>query len=210
MIEPEDLVIPGNLSIHNRLAIDAPGALDQATAEIIAVRLSQLESRPVVGAYDAIHLQQIHACLFEGLFPWAGKLRELQSPALTASLDVLFDRLARENRLKCLDGDEWSKRSTEYFRELTAIEPFIGGNDLASIEFFRQLASENNMAHRWSNAMTEPCREELQSHLQRTQSNNLRRILMLAVDPYQSSARSGRGLNPRNPLEIIAPSDGFL
>src|SRR5947207_3218306 len=82
LIEPEDLVIPGNFSIHNRLAIDAPGGFDRAAAETIAVRLSQLESRPVVGAYDAVHIQQIHARIFEGVFPWAGKLREPQSSDL--------------------------------------------------------------------------------------------------------------------------------
>ena len=60
MIEPDDLIVPGNPSIHNRLAIEAPAALDRATAEMIAIRFSQLESRPVVGAYDASHLQQIH------------------------------------------------------------------------------------------------------------------------------------------------------
>jgi cell filamentation protein len=203
LIEPEDLIIPGNLSIHNRLAIDAPGAFDQATAEIIAVRVSQLESRPVVGAYDAIHLQEIHARIFEGVFPWAGKLREPESSALTSSLDVLFDGLARENRLKGLDRDEWSKRSTQYFSELSAIEPFIDGNELASIELIRQLASENNMALRCMNGLSEPLRDELQSQLRWTQSNNLRRVLMLAVDSYPT-VQPKRAMEGRNILELIA------
>jgi cell filamentation protein len=205
LIEPEDLIIPGNISIHNRLAIDAPDAFDRATAEIIAVRMSQLESRPVVGAYDAIHLQQIHARLFEGVFPWAGKLREPQSSELTASLDVLFDRLARENRLKGLDGDTWSKRSTEYLGELTTIEPFIDGNELASLEFFRQLAGESNMTLRHVNGRSEPMSDELQAQLQRrTQSSNLRRTLMLAVDPY-ASVQPNRVFKGRDALELITP-----
>jgi cell filamentation protein len=202
LTEPEDLIVPGNLSIHNRLAIEAPAAFDRTKAEIIAARLSQLESRPVVGAYDATHLQQIHARLFEGVFPWAGKLRDPQSSELTSSLDVLFDRLARENRLKGLDGDAWSKRSTEYFSELSAFEPFIDGNELASLEFFRQLASENNITLRFVNGIGEPKHDELQ--LQRTQSNNLRRILILAVDPYPSAARPNRGLEGRNLFELIS------
>jgi cell filamentation protein len=181
LIEPDDLVIPGNLSIHNRLAIDAPGAFDQATAEAIGVRLSHLEFKPVVGAYDLLHLQQIHTRIFQDLFPWAGQFR---APESSSSLDALFDRLARENRLKGLGGDLWSKRSTEYLRELTAIEPFPSGNDLASVEFFRQLATENNMVLRCMNGTTEPSLDELTSQQQRTQSNNLRRVLMLAVDPY--------------------------
>jgi cell filamentation protein len=205
MIEPEDLIIPGNSSIHNRLAINVPGAFDQATAEILAARLAQLEFKPVIGAYDAVHLQQIHARIFQDLFPWASQFREPQSPSFTSSLDMLFDRLAREDRLKGLDGDEWSKRSTKYFSELSTIEPFLDGNELASLEFFRQLASENNMTLRCVNGMSEPTSDELQSQLQRTQSNNLRRILMLAVDPYPT-VRPSRALEDLNMFDLITPT----
>ena len=120
----------------------------------------------------------IHARIFQELFPWAGQFR---APESSSSLDTLFDRLARENRLKGLDPDVWSKRSTEYFTEIAAIEPFIGGTDLASLEFFRELASENNLTLRWTNAMSEPSRDEMQSHLQQAQSNN---------SPTHSHARS--------------------
>jgi cell filamentation protein len=206
LIDPDDLIILGNPSIHNRLAVDAPGGLDGATVEAIALRLSQLESKPVVGAYDAIHLQQIHARIFQDLFPWAGQLR---SPESSSSLETLFDRLARENRLKGCDGDAWSQRSIEYFREITAIEPFIDGNEFASLEFFRQLANENNMTLRCVDCMIAPFRDELTSQLQRTQGNNVRRILMLAVDPYPTAMRPSRVLEAPNPLELITDPNGF-
>lgn len=206
MIEPEDLIIQGS-PIHDRTENSAPSALDRAMAGTIAGRLAEFRSEPVPGAYDSIHLQQIHARIFRDLFPWAGQFRTPESPS---SLDTLFDRLARENRLKGLDPDVWSKRSTEYFTEIVAIEPFVGGIDLASLEFFRQLASENNMTLRRLNAVTEPSHEEMQSQLQRTQNHNLRRVLMLAVDPYPSSGRPSRDPESRNPLEIIASLDGFL
>ena len=193
MIEPEDFVIRG----------DAPRPLDQAAAETIAARLSDLRLRPVPGAYDSSHLRQIHARIFQDLFPWAGQFREPQSPSITSSLDMLFDGLARENRLKGLDGEVWSKRSTEYFSQLSAIDPFIDGNELAALEFFRQLASENNMTLRGVHGMSEPDSDELQSQLQRTQSNNLRRILMLAVDPYPTIQPS-RVLDGPNIFELIA------
>ena len=205
MIEPEAFMIQGISALHDRHAIDAPSVLDQAAAEAVAVRLSDLRLRPVPGAYDSSHLQQIHACIFQDLFPWAGQFREPQSPSVTSSLDRLFDRLARENRLKGLDGDAWSKRSTEYFSQISAIEPFIGGNELASLEFFRQLASENNMTLRSVNGISEPTSDEMQSQLQRTQSNNLRRILILAVDPYPA-VQPNRVSEGRNVLELIVPT----
>ena len=205
MIEPEDLIIHSS-PIHNRLENSAPGALDRAVAGTIAARLAELRSAPVPGAHDSIHLQQIHVRIFQDLFPWPGQFRATES---SSSLDTLFDRLARENRLKGLEPAIWSKRSTEYFAGIMAIEPFVGGTELASLEFFRELASENNMTLRW-NAMSKPSQEEMQAYLQQTQSNTLRRILMIAVDPYPSSARPSRGLEARNPLELIASPDGFL
>lgn len=201
MIDSEDLIIAGDSPVHNRLTISATGARDRAVAESVAVRLAHLQSRPVPGAYDSIHLQQIHSCIFQDLFPWAGKFR---APESSSSLDTLFDRLARENRLKGLDRDVWSKRSTEYFAEIVAIEPFVGGAEIASLEFFRELASENNMTLRWLNALSEPSHEEMQSHVRRTQ--NLRRILMLAVDPFPSSVRLSRGPEGRNLFELISPT----
>jgi cell filamentation protein len=189
----------GNSPIHNRLEISAPGAVHRATADSIAARLTELRSAPIPGAYDSIHLQQIHARIFQDLFPWAGLFR---APESSSSLDTLFDRLARENRLKGLDPEVWSKRSTEYFTEIVGIEPFIGGSELASLEFFRELASENNMTLRWMNAMSEPS-NEMQSHLQ-AQSNRLRRILMLTVDPH-SAVRSSRVWESRNVFELFTP-----
>jgi cell filamentation protein len=207
LIDPEDLIIVGDSPVHNRLTISAIGAPDRVMAETIAARLTELHSRPVPGAYDAIHLLHIHAHIFHDLFPWAGQFR---APESSSSLDTLFDRLARENRLNGLDPDAWSKRSTEYFAEIGTIEPFVGGTELASLEFFRELASENNMTLRRLNAMSEPSHEEMQSQLQRTQSHNLRRVLMLAVDPYPTSAQPSRGVEALNSLELGASADGFL
>ncbi len=94
---------------------------------------------PVIGGFDANHLQQIHARIFEGALPRAGQLRELRPSSLSSSLDSLFDKLARENRLKGIELDDWSKRATEYLLGIERINPFEEGSDIASIEFFREL-----------------------------------------------------------------------
>lgn len=66
------------------------------------------------------------------------------------------------------------------------------------------------MTLRRLNAVSEPSREEMQSQLQQAQSHNLRRILMLAVDPYPSRMRPSRGLDVRNTLERFTSRDVFL
>ena len=57
MIEPEDLIFPDTTAHPSKLAIRESGALNHATADSIASKLTGLESTPVIGAFDANHLQ---------------------------------------------------------------------------------------------------------------------------------------------------------
>ena len=66
MIEPEDLIFPDTAAHPSKLAIPESGALNHATVDSIASKLTGLESTPVIGAFDANHLQQIHARIFRG------------------------------------------------------------------------------------------------------------------------------------------------
>jgi len=197
VIEPEDLIFP------DVTALPRSGALNRATVDSIASKLMGLESAPVVGAFDADHLQQIHACIFEGVLPKAGQLRELRPSSPSSSLDGLLDKLARENRLKGLEFDEWSKRATKYLHGIDLINPFDGGSDVASIEFLRELANENGLTLRWSRTVNEPSIDELQVQVQALQSDNLRRLLILAVDPDLTKVKSVAGRERHGPLDLF-------
>jgi fido (protein-threonine AMPylation protein) len=169
----------------------------------IASRLRGLESKPVIGAFDADHLQQIHAHIFQDALPRAGQLRELRPSSLSSSLDSLFDKLARENRLKGLELNEWSRRATGYLHGIERINPFDEGSDIASVELFRELAAENGITLSWSQTLTEPSIDELQVQVQALQSDNLRRLLILAVDPDLSKRKSVPDRDRHNSLELF-------
>jgi cell filamentation protein len=203
MIEPEDLIFPDATTHAARLAIRESGALNQANVDSIASKLAGLESIPVIGAFDANHLQQIHARIFEGALPRPGQLRELRPSSLSSSLDSLFDRLAREDRLKGLELDEWSKRAMEYLLGIERINPFEEGSDIASIEFFRELATENGLTLHWEHTLAEFSGEELSVQFQTIQSNNLRRLLILAVDRDLSKRKSLPSRDRNNSLDLI-------
>ncbi len=197
MIEPEDLIFP------DVTALPKSGALNRATVDLIASKLTGLESAPVIGVFDADHLQQIHARIFEDAFPRAGKLRQPRPSSLSSSLDSLFDKLARENRLKGLEPDEWCKRATEYLHSIERINPFDEGSDIASIEFFRELATENGLTLRLEHKLTEFSGDELSAQAQSIQSDNVRRLLILAVDPDLSKRKSLPSRDRNNSLELI-------
>jgi cell filamentation protein len=203
VIEPEDLIPPDTTTHSFKRAILEPGALSHATADSIASRLTRLEAAPVIGAFDGSHLQEIHARIFQDALPRAGQLREPRPSSLSSSLDNLFDRLARENRLKGLELDEWSKRATEYLLGIERMNPFDEGSDIASIEFFRELAAENGLTLRWEPTLTEFSGAELSAQVQTIQSDNLRRLLILAVDPDLSKRKSLPSRDRNNALDLI-------
>lgn len=204
MIEPEDLIFPDTTAHPFTRAIPEPGALSHATLDSIVSRLTRLESAPVIGGFDANHLQQIHARIFEDVSPRAGQLRQQRPSSLSSSLDSLFDKLARENRLKGLELDKWSMRATDYLREIERINPFDEGSDLASIELFRELATENGLTLRWTHTLTESSRDELQAQIHSLQSDNLRRLLILAVDPDLSKGKSISYRGRYNSLDLLS------
>jgi cell filamentation protein len=197
VIEPEDLIFP------DVTALPKSGTLNRATVDLIASKLTGLESAPVIGVFDADHLQQIHARIFEDAFPRAGRLRQPRPSSLSSSLDSLFDKLARENRLKGLEPDEWSKRATEYLHSIERINPFDEGSEIASIEFFRELATENGLALRLERTLNEFSEDELRAQAQSIQSENLRRLLILAVDPGLSKRKSLPSRDGNNSLDLI-------
>lgn len=203
MIEPEDLIFPDTTAHPAKLAIRESGTLSHPTADSIASRLTRLETAPVIGAFDASHLQEIHARIFQDALPRAGQLREPRPSSLSSSLDSLFDRLTRENRLKGLELNEWSKRATEYLHGIERINPFDEGSDIASIEFFRELATENGFTLRWSPTLTESLMDKLHAQIQNLQSGNLRRLLILAVDPDLSKRNSLQTLDRRNSVDLV-------
>jgi cell filamentation protein len=203
MIEPEDLIFPDAITNPAKIAIRESGALNQANVDSIASKLAGLEAMPVIGTFDANHLQQIHARLFEDALPLAGKLREPRPSSLSSSLDSFFDKLARENRLKGLGPNEWSKRATEYLHGIERINPFDAGTDIAAIEFFRELATENGLTLHWEYTLTELSGDDLSAQVHCVQSDNLRRLLILAVDPDLSKLKSLPRRDRNNSLDLI-------
>jgi len=193
MIDFEDLTIPGTDVLKNKLGIVDARKLAAAEADFSAIRLTQLHMKPLVGAFTTEHLQQIHSHVFQDVYEWAGKLREVNLPdqltrpsapawEIEQALNRVFDRLSSENHLKGYGLDEWTERSCHYLAELAQVQPFLAGNELVLQEFTRELAQENDIRLQWDGITKEQITDELQSALQGSRTANLRRLMMLAVD----------------------------
>jgi cell filamentation protein len=196
MIEPLDLAVPGAVAPRNKLGITDPSALATATADFTAFRLAELQTSPIRGGFDSSHLREIHHHLFQDLYDWAGELRGIDAadvPAsrLEKSLDSLFDRLARENHLKGYSPDEWARSASAYVYDLSVLQPFLAGNEIALRELAAELARKNDLALQWE--ATADIGDAMAQLRQSEQAGNLRRIIMLAMDTSPGPQLPSRG-----------------
>ena len=208
MIDAEDFQLPGSSTLMNKLGITNTEALAAAVSECTSRRLAELQASPIRGGFDASHLQEIHRYLYQDVFDWAGELRRIEKGSaplsdLETSLNRAFDRLSRENLLKGLDKDAWTRRVTEHIEELRSLHPFLAGNDLAIQELATELARKNNLQLEWREA-PEVASDTVVFAEQTERSAQLRRLIMLAVDadPATSIARLHHAFERGNELSL--------
>ena len=140
--------------------------LDRFERKRTAKAILNLQTDPVRGRFDAAHLRQIHARIFESIYPWAGEFRQVNISRaasypfavvqfLEKNLDTTLANLAAENHLKGLDADAFARRAAYYLGELNSIHPFREGNGRTQREFIRQLGSEAGYSINWSRVTRE-------------------------------------------------------
>jgi cell filamentation protein len=210
MIDSTDFTIPGTGVLRNKLGITDPVALSRAATDSTSLRLAELHSSPVRGGFDSTHLQAIHHYIYQDLYDWAGELRPIDAGNVPASqveksLNSVLDRLSRENYLKGLNGEEWSRSASAYIYDLGTIQPFLAGNQIALQEFAVELARKNNLSLQWD-ATPDTASDSIALLSQAEQSANLRRLIMLAMDTDPAAQLSSRGHVLEQGMERFLPS----
>jgi len=158
---------PGTDVLINKLGIKDAEILKERESALVAVRSLELIDHPIKGDFDLKHYQAIHKHLFQDVYEWAGKIRDVEIsksvPELGidsqfwnyANIQKEFDKqtqqLNKENHLKNLSPDDFAKRLAHYFGNTNEIHPMREGNGRAQREFFSQLANEANYSIDWNN-----------------------------------------------------------
>jgi cell filamentation protein len=215
MIENSDTTILGTTTLKNKLGITDRSHLAKAEADLTAVRLAELQTAPIRGGFDTIHLQNIHHHIYQDLYDWAGEFRRVDSGVVAPSvveksLNILFDRLARQNHLKGYSPEDWASSASTYMCDLGTIQPFIAGNGVVAREFATELARKNNLNLQWG-ASGEIATDEGLMQLQQNQdSAELRRMVMLAMDTDPGSRQPSRGSALERGIERLLSNGNFL
>ena len=141
---------PGTDVLRNKAEITNAQDLDTFEGELSTLRSIEILENPIAGQFDLIHLQRIHLALFQDVYDWAGKIRTVDISRgnsrfanvrfIESAANDIFNKLARENRLKGLDAVALSKRLAHYLSEINALHPFREGNGRVQRIFISQLS----------------------------------------------------------------------
>ena len=134
--------------------------LDQFEADVTSRRLRQLERKPKSGKFDIPHLQSIHHHIFQDIYQWAGKFRQVNiarsgqfffafHEQIQSVLNQTFNSLNADQQLVNGDPAKFANRAAYYLGELNAIHPFRDGNGRTQREFVRELALRQGHPLNW-------------------------------------------------------------
>ena len=134
--------------LRNRLGIRQAQRLEQTAWEFTSLSAATIPLGP--RGRGLPHLCAIHRQLYQDLFDWAGKLREIDiyqgdTPFchfawIEKEGNALMRKLEEEDYLCELPWETFVERLSWYYGEINVLHPFRLGNGLTQRIFFEQLA----------------------------------------------------------------------
>jgi len=114
--------------------------------------INRMVEDPPQGNFDYAHLKALHYHLFQDVYDWAGKERNVsiskgQTPFANPRFiencaTELLHKLVKEDCLKGLSPEEFVERAAHYVLELNLVHPFREGNGRV-IRYFLTLLAQN-------------------------------------------------------------------
>ena len=77
MLNMDPYVYPGTDVLRNLRDIRDQDGLSKAEAIATTRRLTEIHLKPKAGKFDIPHLQSIHHHIFQDIYPWAGRFRQV-------------------------------------------------------------------------------------------------------------------------------------
>ena len=151
---------PNTDVLINSANIMEASALAQYEGDVTAIRQYMLEEKPIKGRFGLTHLKRIHHCIFQDVYPFAGKLRLediwkgdtffCKTQFIEDNLNSILRKLKEEGLLKRLGAKKFVERASFYLSELNMIHPFREGNGRTIREFIRCLGLRIGWKIDWS------------------------------------------------------------
>lgn len=152
-IDKDPYCYEGTEVLINNLNIRDNSALAAYERAYVSSKLLSLYIRPNNGDFSVNHYLGIHKYLFNGVYPFAGKIRTVDiikgetyfarrqyvEESLKQALDEMKEKLPTVSTL-----DEYAGALATYYIDLNIVHPFREGNGRCEREFFREYVNYLN------------------------------------------------------------------
>lgn len=139
---------PNSKVLINKLNLTDLKELAAAEEEFTMTRLYELEKKPIRGRFDFEHLCKIHGYIFQDLYEWAGKTRNINISKGNNFCDYRIMPSYGESIFENYYSDCFEARNnkeqfvrvlSKHYGEVNALHPFREGNGRTQREFAREL-----------------------------------------------------------------------
>ncbi|MBT2293751.1 Fic family protein [Paenibacillus albidus] len=161
----EAYLYPGTNVLVNLAGLRDQELLDIFERNRSALRLMELQAKPIQGNFDLKHLQTIHKHLFQDVYPFAGNIRTTNIgkdnfwfsdyPSIQFKANNIFTSLKDENHFKHTTLEQFANKAAALYSDLNYLDPFREGNGRSTREYFRLLAKDAGYELKWSNVPKE-------------------------------------------------------
>ena len=182
--------------LKNKLNIRDNGRLLQAETRLAAVRLYQLQERPIRGSFDYRHLCRIHQHIFQDLYDWAGKPRtvNIAKASMFCLVQYMTDYAQTifpayyDDCMRAKDRpEEFVRVFTEHYADLNALHPFREGNGRSQREYARELCLKCGYAFDVTRTSHEEMMDGSIASLDRGDNTKLEAIFRKCITPLPVS-----------------------
>lgn len=192
---------PGTEVLRNKRDIRSEEELRTFEYEATALRAQELRANPIQGEkFDLERMQEIHRRLFQDVYEWAGKTRNVpiykgnsefaRPEQIKSQAESYTQILEKENNLKGLEKPQFVESLSRHYAYWNAAHPFREGNGRTTREFIGQLAENagyyldqekiDNRKNEW-NAAAKSAHKDFEY-------GQLRQILSEAIRPSRAVA----------------------
>lgn len=150
----KDPYVQDNGTLKNKLNISDSKVLYVKELEYSSVRMFELFSgkKNLKRTYDLQHLKNIHKYIFNDVYGWAGKIRNVDiakgNTLFCKTINIenysenIFSELKRKNFFINNSKEELAHNLAKIFLDINALHPFREGNGRTQREFIRELAED--------------------------------------------------------------------
>ncbi len=142
---------PNSEVLRNKLNITDKNELFEAEKELTAIRLKELQDKPIKGKFDFRHLKAIHKYIFQDVYDWAGKERTVEIGkgnlfCTTSCIQSFAESVFNKYYSQCYNAkdifEDFIRTFADNYGDLNALHPFREGNGRTQREFARLICLE--------------------------------------------------------------------